>query len=92
MTTTPVPSITDEQIAEIEACMGREFSEIRSVELRALISRLRAAERGLSCARDMAEQEYRWRLEDSECGGCEVEEGVSMLHHKIDTAMKGEQQ
>ncbi len=64
MTTPLVPSITDEQIAEIEEfCDGdwsADFEEVRGIKagvLRALISRLRAAERDA--------ERYRWLRNDA---------------------------
>lgn len=91
MTTKPVMSITDEQIAEIERFVGfgGSFIKVKSSALTALISRLRAAE--MDAAR------YRWLRE-----GCD--EKQSMATHiaahlyglewdaAIDTAMKGDQQ
>lgn len=44
MTTPLVPSITDKQIAEIEAGYDHDHCDIPGATLRALISRLRAAE------------------------------------------------
>lgn len=65
MTTNPVMSITDEQIAEIVR-MNSELNELRCVvryirvdEVEALISRLRAAEKDA--------ERYRWLIENSVC-------------------------
>lgn len=109
-TTSPVMSITDEQIAEIEAlasdaCQyaGQDWFTAPDLSawfadddalfmaaaspfvVRALISRLRAAERDAA--------RYRWLREDR--GYFPEEEGLrggDELDTAIDTAMKGEQQ
>jgi hypothetical protein len=58
MTTPPVMSITDEQIAEIERFIGfgGSFIKVKSSALNALITRLREAEADA--------KRYRWLLED----------------------------
>ena len=47
MTTSPVPSITDEQIAEIERFLsfGGSMLKVKSAAIQGLIARLRAAEK-----------------------------------------------
>lgn len=99
MTTNPVMSITDEQIAEIVR-MNSELNELRCVvryirvdEVEALISRLRAAERDA--------ERYRWLRERGDA--CQwmniiridLDEFVcqdNALDTAIDTAMKGDRQ
>lgn len=38
---------------------------------------------------DEAVQQYRWRQEDSEAGGCEVEDGVDMLRARLNQPVSG---
>lgn len=62
------PTITDEQIAEIERFVGfgGSFIKVKSSALTGLISRLRAAERDAA--------RYRWLREQ------EAEEGIAVLN------------
>ena len=60
------------------------------------ITRLREAEKDAERCRRMydsalreAKQQYEWRMEDSECGGNEVSEGLYMLECRVNRqAMK----
>lgn len=62
MTTPPVPSITDEQLAELSLCCEKSIfkddahAPVSMGELRGLITRLRAAERGDDALREKADK------------------------------------
>ena len=84
MTTAPVPSITDEQLAEIEQqCEKFSGFSVNSVLVEQLIARLRAAERDA--------ERYRWMREQA-AGNAETWQAVenaaftawSGLHHSFD--------
>jgi hypothetical protein len=74
----------------------QEDNLLRPEILVELITRLREAEKDAARWRRMydsalreAKQQYEWRMEDSECGGNEVREGLYMLECRvIDQAMK----
>lgn len=61
MTTSPVPSITDEQIAEIERFLsfGGSMLKVKSAAIQGLIARLRAAERDAGRV-DFLEKHPNW--------------------------------
>lgn len=88
MTTTPVHSITDEQIAEIEdaaktrhGVFGSHFMhDITTDEVLALITRLREAEKDAA--------RYRWIADNA---SIETEEhGIFESESQLDTAMQGD--
>lgn len=37
-----------------------------------------------------AKQQYEWRMEDSECGDCEIKEGLDMLEYRIKNSINKE--
>ena len=100
MTTAPIQSITDEQIAEIEAIAenGCSIPEYLADDVVAIISRLRAAERDA--------ERYRWLRDNwfQVYGTSLGERGIKLeigdiwnrcgkpdhVDAAIDTAMKGE--
>lgn len=91
MTTTPVMSITDEQIAEIEEAAASKMSEgfllvhnLSCYDILALISRLRAAERDAG--------RYRWLCDGNgyfmeEAGLCGATNDKGEADRQIDDAM-----
>ena len=78
-------------------CMSKqEDNLLRPDVLIELITRLREAEKDAARWRGMydsalreAKQQYEWRMEDSECGGNEIMDGLHMLECRvIEQAMK----
>lgn len=99
MTTNPIMSITDEQIAEIEACNVPICADLAS----ALISRLRAAERDAARYRWLREKGFGFSHDDGFAGISISKWGPAWMYDEkegfaefadtaIDTAMKGDQQ
>jgi len=85
MTTPPVPSITDDQIAELERFLGfgGKTLKVNTQPLRGLISRLLDAERDAA--------RYRWLREyENDCFMLNTLQVASMedLDAAIDAAMK----
>ena len=91
MTTSPVPSITDEQIAEIEGYAVQALTSpapdavaaiiLSATDINALIARLRAAEKDA--------ERFRWIAEnaDVDCRGHAPEGDYESLGCRIDAAM-----
>lgn len=44
--------------------------------------------KAFSKVKEIALQEKEWRIEDSECGNCEVRESLDSLSYKIDQLLK----
>lgn len=99
MTTNPVMSITDEQIAEIERFIGfgGSFIKVKSSALTDIISRLRAAEMDAARLDKLDAIGYAYGFEDMHEGNRwmvygpyrDIRAAIDDIH---DTAMKGEQQ
>lgn len=96
MTTAPIPSITDEQIAEIENYVNLYADpvippQVSYAEIAALIARLRAAERD---AARMDWLESAWGGHSGRDGGFHLSvympSDAETLSEMIDTAMKGD--
>lgn len=103
MTTNPVMSITDEQIAEIEAlyseCGAKGRVAIPCSTIESLISRLRAAEMDAAITKAMRDQMLEALVKAQEDINWMINSGQLLnrfvfdyLDTAIDTAMKGEQQ
>lgn len=58
---------------QIEYCLRQEFGV-----------RIEKLTKAFQEVKTIALREKEWRLEDSECGGCEVQASLSMLSFEID--------
>lgn len=93
-------SYFDSLFAESESLVSEDLwyyrIEVEAGDIVNLITRLREAERDAVRWRRMydsalreAKQQYEWRMEDSECGGNEIMDGLHTLECMvIDQAMK----
>jgi hypothetical protein len=70
--------------------IGYKETHLHIDEVLALISELRSAWKDVDLYKNLyksalkeAKQQYEWRMEDSECGHCEIKEGLDMLEYRI---------
>lgn len=64
------------------------MSYYNSEELIELENKITMLEEAFKEVKAIALQELEWRLEDSECGMCEVEEAKDRMSYKIDSLLK----